>query len=144
MDSVHMELPSNSLLGAGNVVAHGVDLVDIEDMRRLVETPLSSQLHRTFTQGELHASGEGRLRLERLAGRLATKEAVMKALGLGFGDGVGFLDIETVNLDSGAPTIVLHNRVAEIATQVGVDRWLVSTSHTDKVAFASVIGVTAA
>jgi holo-[acyl-carrier protein] synthase len=139
-----MELPSNLLLGARNVVAHGVDLVDIEDMRRLVETSLSSQLHRTFTQGELHASGEGRLRLERLAGRLATKEAVMKALGLGFGDGVGFLDIETVNLDSGAPTIVLHNRVAEIATQVGVDRWLVSTSHTDKVAFASVIGLTAA
>ena len=67
----------------------------------------------------------------------------MKALGLGFGDGIGFPDIETVNLDSGAPTLVLHNRVADIAKQAGVDRWLVSTSHTDKVAFASVIGLTA-
>lgn len=139
-----MGLPSNLGLGGGNVVTHGVDLVDIEDMRRLVETPLRSQLHRTFTQGELDTCGEGRLRLERLAGRLATKEAVMKALGLGFGDGVGFLDVETVNLDSGAPTIFLHNRVAEIAKQAGVERWLVSTSHTDKVAFASVIGLKAA
>ena len=138
-----MELSSSSEFSAGYVVAHGVDVVDIDDMRRLVETPLSSQLHRTFTQGELDTCGEGRLRLERLAGRLATKEAVMKALGLGFGDGVGFPDIETVNLDSGAPTIVLHNRVADIAKQAGVDRWLVSTSHTDKVAFASVIGLTA-
>lgn len=139
-----MELSSNLALGGANVVTHGVDLVDIEDMRRLVETPLSSQLHRTFTQGELDTCGEGQLRLERLAGRLATKEAVMKALGLGFGDGVGFPDIETVNLDSGAPTIVLYKRVAEIAKQAGVERWLVSTSHTDKVAFASVIGLTAA
>lgn len=139
-----MKLLSNMPPVARNVVAHGVDLVDIEDMRRLVDTPLSSQLHRTFTQGELDTCGEGRLRVERLAGRLATKEAVMKALGLGFGDGVGFPDIETVNLDSGAPTIVLHNRVAERAKQAGVDRWLVSTSHTDKVAFASVIGLTTA
>lgn len=128
--------------GSGNVVAHGVDLVELEDMRRLVETPLDSQLRRTFTQGELDTCGEGRLRLERLAGRLATKEAVMKALRLGFGDGVGFPDIETVNLDSGAPTVVLHNRVAQAAKEAGVDRWLVSTSHTDKLAFASVIGLT--
>jgi holo-[acyl-carrier protein] synthase len=138
-----MDSPRNLPLIAGSVAAHGVDVVDIEDMRRLVETPLSSQLHRTFTQGELTACGEGQLRLERLAGRLATKEAVMKALGVGFGDGVGFPDVETVNLDSGAPTIVLHNRIAEVAKEAGVDRWLVSTSHTDKVAFASVIGLTA-
>lgn len=143
MDNREMSLPSNLQVGVGNVVAHGVDIVDIEDMRRLVETPLSSQLHRTFTQGELDTCGEGCLRLERLAGRLATKEAVMKALGLGFGDGVGFPDIETINLDSGAPTIVLHNRVAQVATDAGVGRWLVSTSHTDKVAFASVIGIAA-
>ncbi len=136
-----MGLSSNSEFSAGYVVAHGVDVVDIDDMRRLVETPLSSQLHRTFTQGELDTCGEGRLRLERLAGRLATKEAVIKALGLGFGDGVGFPDVETVNLDSGAPTIVLHNRVAQVAEEAGVNRWLVSTSHTDKVAFASVIGL---
>lgn len=137
-----MDSSSSTALFAGNVVAHGVDLVDIEDMRRLVETPLSTQLHRTFTQGELMACGDGQLRVERLAGRLATKEAVMKALGLGFGDGIGFPDIETVNLDSGAPTIVLHNRIAEVAKTVGVDRWLVSTSHTDKIAFASAIGLT--
>ena len=67
----------------------------------------------------------------------------MKALGLGFGDGVGFPDIETVNLDSGAPTILLHRRVSGSGDKVGVDRWLVSTSHTDKVAFASVIGLAA-
>ena len=136
--------PSSNLSPtAANVVAHGVDLVDIEDMRRLVETPLSSQLSRTFTQGELDSCGEGQLRLERLAGRFATKEAVMKALGLGFGDGVGFPDIETVNLDSGAPTVVLHNKIAKLAAKAGVQRWLVSTSHTGKVALASVIGLAA-
>ena len=138
-----MAPPSDLSPTAANVVAHGVDLVDIDDMRRLVETPLSSQLFRTFTQGELAACGEGQLRLERLAGRFAIKEAVMKALGVGFGDGVGFPDIETVNLDSGAPTVVLHNKIATLAEKVGVQRWLVSTSHTGKVALASVIGLAA-
>lgn len=138
-----MSKSSNIALSACNVVAHGVDLVDIEDMRRLVETSLSSQLSRTFTQGELDACGEGQLQLERLAGRFATKEAIMKALGVGFGDGVGFPDIETVNLDSGAPTVVLHNKLAKIAEEAGVQRWLVSTSHTGNVAFASVIGLAA-
>jgi holo-[acyl-carrier protein] synthase len=72
---------------------------------------------------------------------LAVKEAVMKALGTGFGSGVGFLDVEVVTLPSGAPTIVLHGKAKSLADHMGISRWLVSTSHEGAMAIASVIAV---
>lgn len=64
---------------------------------------------------------------QRPAGRFATKEAVLKALGLAFGDGVALLDVETI---TGAHAVVTHRKVSERAFQLGVQSWLVSTSHT--------------
>lgn len=66
----------------------------------------------------------------------------MKALGTGFGDGIGFLDIETVTLASGAPSIVLHREAKRRAELLGINSWLVSTSHEGSMAIASVIGLT--
>lgn len=65
----------------------------------------------------------------------------MKALGTGFAEGLGFLDIETVTLASGAPSIVLHREALRRAELVGIDSWLVSTSHEGDMAIASVIGL---
>ena len=47
--------------------------------------------------------------------------------------------VEVVLEPSGKPTIALHNRAAEIAGQLGVDRVHISISHTDELATASAI-----
>lgn len=127
-----------------HVVVHGIDIVDVPEYARMLEGAMKVHLKTTFTTQELDECGDNERTAQRLAGRFATKEAVLKALGLPFGDGVAFLDVETVTSETGAPTVVTRRRVSERASQLGVQSWLVSTSHTSMMAVASVIGVRAA
>lgn len=123
------------------MIAHGIDLVDIAHTARLLADPTDQLLIRCFTLQEQDAVGTGTDREARLSGRLAAKEAVMKALGTGFSGGIGFLSIEVVTLPSGAPTIVLHGAAQKRAETLGISSWLVSTSHEGGMAIASVIGL---
>lgn len=123
------------------IVAHGIDLVDIPSTARLLADPGDHLLTRCFTSQERQAVGAGTDRAARLSGRLTTKEAVMKALGTGFSEGVGFLNIEVVTLPSGAPSIVLHGAAQRKAATLGITSWLVSISHEGTMAIASVIGL---
>lgn len=123
------------------ILAHGVDLVDIRHTVALLRDPTDQFLTRCFTRQEQDAVGTGQDRAARLSGRLAVKEAVMKALGTGFAEGVGFLSIEVVNLPSGAPTVVLHDEAKRRAAALCIQSWLVSTSHEGDMAVASVIGL---
>ncbi|WP_116091742.1 holo-ACP synthase [Sphingomonas crusticola] len=124
------------------IIAHGIDLVDIAHTTRLLTDPTDQLLTRCFTAREQEDVGAGTDRAARLSGRLAVKEAVMKALGTGFSAGVGFLSIEVVTLPSGAPTVVLHGAAEQRAEMLGISSWLVSTSHEGDMAMASVIGFT--
>lgn len=123
------------------IIAHGIDMVDIESTRRLLADPTGQFLARCFTMQEQQSAGNGLNQPDRLSGRFAVKEAVMKALGTGFGEGAGFLDVEIVSLPSGAPTVVLHRKAKVRAEAMGIDRWLVSTSHEGNMAIASVIAL---
>jgi holo-[acyl-carrier protein] synthase len=123
------------------ILAHGIDLVDIPSTARLIALPGDQFLMRCFTAREQEAVGHGRDRPARLSGRLAAKEAVMKALGTGFSQGVGFLSIEILTLPSGAPWILLHGEAQRRATALGITSWLVSTSHEGEMAMASVIAL---
>lgn len=123
------------------IIAHGIDLVDVSHTARLLTDTTDQLLTRCFTQQEQEDAGCGPNRAARLSGRLAAKEAVMKALGTGFSAGVGFLSIEIVTLSSGAPTIVLHGAAKERADTLGICSWLISTSHEANIAIASVIAL---
>jgi len=126
-----------------NVVAHGVDVVDTVKFLHLVNNLAREFLDRYFTTGELAAVGKGGDRVEKLASRFAVKEAVLKALGTGWGNGIAFTDVEVVSLQSGAPTVVLHRQLVIIARERGIAHWLVSASHASTITIASVIAVTA-
>ncbi|MBS79000.1 MAG: phosphopantetheine-protein transferase [Variovorax sp.] len=113
------------------------------DFSRLMNEQAGGFLDRYFTLGELATVDEGGNRIERLASRFAIKEAVLKALGTGWGDGIAFTDVEVVSQRTGAPSVVLHRRLVAIAEEQGIVRWLVSASHTSMVAMASVIALAA-
>jgi holo-[acyl-carrier protein] synthase len=123
------------------VIAHGIDLVDIASTARLLADPTDQFVVQCFTDQERATVGSGLDRAARLSGRFAVKEAVLKALGTGFGNGIGFRDVETVLLDTGAPTIVLHGEAQKQAKALGIVRWLVTTSHEGNMAVASVIAL---
>lgn len=121
----------------GGVVGIGVDTVDIERFRTsLRRTP--SMRERLFTADELAYVAAKNDPVPSLAGRFAAREATMKALGLGLG-AFGFHDVWVARADSGAPSLVVEGRAAELAAAAGVVRWHLSITHGDLVAVAMVV-----
>jgi holo-[acyl-carrier protein] synthase len=120
------------------IVGVGVDVVEVARVARALERHPRFGV-RVFTQAEREASARrGVGAVAYLAKRWAAKEAVSKALGVGF-SGFSYTEIEVVNLRSGAPTVAVHGEVGEWADQLGVVRWHLSLSDTDELAFATAI-----
>ncbi|MFM9994389.1 MAG: holo-ACP synthase [Phycisphaerales bacterium] len=124
-----------------NTIAHGIDLVEVARIARMLAEHGESFLDRCFTPGERRYAHESARRDEHLAARFAAKEATLKALGTGWRSGIAWTDVEVISEASGAPTLVLHGRAAEIARERGISGWLVSLSHTEHHAAASVIAL---
>ena len=125
-----------------NVVGHGIDLVDIAKIRRWIEDSRDPLIPRCFVQAELDEIGDGVHRIERLAGRFAAKEAVLKAIRTGFGAGVAFTDVvikRAPRRSTEGPT--LGGGAAQAATALGVTDWQLSITHAGGIAMASVLAL---
>jgi holo-[acyl-carrier protein] synthase len=122
------------------VRGHGVDVFEIDRIRQILQAHGSRFTERCFTPAERsYAECHQKQTPQRYAVRFACKEAVMKALGSGWGRGVGWRDIEVRRDASGRPSVMLHGRGAEIASELGITSWHVSLSHTRQTAVASVV-----
>jgi holo-[acyl-carrier protein] synthase len=73
-----------------------------------------------------------------LAARFGAKEAVMKGMGVGLWK-FRFRDVEVVRAKSGAPSIALSGRAAEMAAERGITAWHLSLTHTETTAMAVAI-----
>lgn len=125
-------------------VGLGVDIVEIERMRRILDrTP--SFAHKVFTEAEQAYCNRKASPATHYAARFAAKEAVCKALGTGIlASGIGLQDVE-VTLDSrGKPQVALHGAAAEIAQEQGVLDVPLSLSYTHDVAVANAVAITKA
>ncbi len=123
------------------IVGHGVDVQDVSRIRKLLEFAEEDFLISTFTEAERAIECGDRERAEFYAGRLAAKEAIAKAIGTGFAEGVAAMQIEILRKDGGQPEAHLSRVALDVANSLGVTRWLVSISHTEAVAYASAIAV---
>ena len=121
------------------IVGIGIDLVEIERIGALLARQSAKQRAKLFTSRELRLAGSGRRSAETLAARFAAKEAAMKALGAGVGQGVAYHEIEVVRERSGAPRLVLHGGAKAVALARGAKRFHVSLSHTATHATAVVV-----
>ena len=79
-----------------------------------------------------------------VAGRVAAKEAVVKALGSGFNDQVSWQDVEILSTEAGSPTVHLSGGAADVANTSGVSAVLLSISHEAHMSVASAIAVRSA
>lgn len=122
-------------------LAHGIDLVEFGRLEHLLERHGERAMERIFTVRE-RADAEGlRNGLERLAGRFAAKEAVMKLVGIGWRDGVAWTDVEVVNDALGRPEVNLTGRLRELAEKKGIEQITLSITHTDRFAIASAVAL---
>lgn len=121
----------------GTVVGVGVDAVEVERFRRVLDRRPHLAL-RVFTSAELGYADRAADRVPRLCTRFAAKEAVMKALGVGLG-AFAFTEVEVARVGLDGPTLVLHGAAADRAARGGVVRWHLSLTHTAQVALALVV-----
>ena len=121
--------------------SHGVDLVELKAIRVALETSGQLYLDRLFSSAEQALVAELADPVPSYAGRFAAKEAVVKCLGTGWRDGVPAPEIEVLRRATGRPWLRMGPRIARLASRRGIDRWLLSISHTDGLAMASVLAI---
>jgi holo-[acyl-carrier protein] synthase len=124
------------------IISTGVDLTEVERIRAALEHPTIGLRFRdrVYTAREIaYCENKKRGKFESYAGRFAAKEAVMKALGRGWGAKVRWRDIEVARARSGKPEIVLHSETSRFAEALGIRRWALSITHTKQHGLAFVI-----
>lgn len=118
----------------------GIDLVLVAELQENIDEQGDRFLERVFTKQETDYSKLGADPYQRLAGRYAAKEAVMKAFGTGWTDDVEWRSIEVVSdAASGRPSLLFHGKTAIYCEAVGVRKTLLSISHTPTHAIAIVL-----
>jgi len=121
------------------MIGIGTDLVDIDRFRGVLQrTPGVAE--RVFRDGEREYANQAVDPTVRLAARFAAKEATLKSLGLGLG-AMAMSDIEVIKHENGQPELRLHGTAAETAAAAGAHRFLLTISHTDHLAQATVVAL---
>lgn len=84
----------------------GTDIVEVSRIERAIKNWQTDFLHRVFTQQENIKINREDPNYERASGFWAAKEAVVKALGCGYRDGITFKDIEIGHDELGCPHFI--------------------------------------
>lgn len=117
----------------------GVDIVDIERFRGILDRWGDRFLVRIFTErerGECLGSPDP---VPHLAVRFAAKEAFSKALGTGFGKTVFPRSIEVTRKGVDAPRLILHDGARLKMEEMRATRTFLSLSHEGEMGIALVI-----
>src|ERR1019366_2318080 len=117
-------LPTSLLPTQGVNVAGGVDIIEIERIRGILERHGERFLQRIFTEQEIQ---QCRGRVLKLAGRFAAKEAISKVLGTGM-QGISWHELEVVQLSTGRPSVRLYGNASVRARELGLSAFDVSIS----------------
>jgi holo-[acyl-carrier protein] synthase len=127
----------------------GTDLVSVPRLERAWRRHGERFPGKLLTPAELaycRAGGRQPVLIRRMAGRIAAKEALSKALGtglngLGWGHGVAWQEIEVVAQRQRPPELRLSGRALALASMLGVRQWRLSLSHDGDYAMATVLGL---
>jgi holo-[acyl-carrier protein] synthase len=121
------------------VVGIGVDRIAIARVASALDRFDERFIRRVFTEAEYAQAAAKGNTARRLAMLFAAKEAVSKALGTGFHQGVAPSHIETIHQPSGKPEVSLYGGAARAAGDLGIRTVHVSLSDDDGVALAFAI-----
>ena len=120
------------------IIGLGFDATDIPRIAQTIERYGQRFIERIFTAGEIAYCMRRRVPAINFAGRFASKEAAMKALGTGHSRGVLWRDIEVVR-HSGPPQLTLHGGAARRFEAMGGRSSLLTITHSDALAMAQVL-----
>ena len=120
----------------------GVDILEKERVSKIHKKYGKRFQERVLGDSEIKAI-EGKSlnnQIRFISNNFACKEAVAKALGLGFTEGISLKEIEILRKPSGQPFITLNGNTDKVAKNIGIKKFHVSISDTKKLSMAFVVG----
>lgn len=120
------------------IVGLGTDIVEIARFD-MPEDKLQRLAKRVLTDNELSLFEQHNFPVRFLAKRFAAKEAAVKAIGNGIGNGVSFHHVEVVNNDMGKPQLLMLGKMQELCQAAEVTSAHISISDEQHYAVATVI-----
>jgi len=118
------------------IEAVGIDLVETYRIEAAIKRHGERFTSRVFTPWEIQYCLSKINPIMSFAARFAVKEAVFKAVGTGFADGVKWTSVEVVNDRNGRPQVRLGST---IRNHIGEKKILISLSHSREHAVATAI-----
>ena len=82
-------------------ILQGIDLLKVERIKKIYLHYKDKFLKKIFTDLEIKQIKKNQKIYYKIAGKFSAKEAVVKAMGTGFADGIKIKDIEILNLNNG-------------------------------------------
>ena len=120
------------------MLSSGVDIIQIERIKKIINKNESLFLNKIFTENEIAYLRKKNLKAETIAGYFAAKEAASKALGTGF-RGISFKEIEIIKDEFDRPVLNLKEKAKELFVKNGFNATSVSISHEKDYSIAFVI-----
>lgn len=117
----------------------GVDILNVHRMAEVVARRGDAFLKRVFTPDEIAYCLRHQNPAPSLSARFSAKEAVIKALGVGWQPGMRWVDIEVLRAPGGKPSLVLHGATAQVAERLGITGLHLSLTHESDRAMAFVV-----
>ncbi len=125
-----------------NIVGVGTDITECLRIARMIERYGETFLRRVYTADEIQYCHSRNQTTQHFTGRWAAKEAILKAMGIGWRPGIAWHDLEIRSEPNGRPVVALRGGAREAFEQAGIVQVLVSISHcrTHAVAYALALG----
>jgi len=129
-------------------VVLGTDVVNTQRLEKSQARFGQRFFEKLLTPSELAWCGQrrGEAFFHRVGGRIAVKEAVAKALGVGLNGlgwqwGIHWHQVELLSASNQPPALMLYGKAQTLASEKQITTWRVSLAHDGPVALATVIGL---
>ncbi len=114
----------------------GVDVVQLARIKTVIQQWGSVFLTKIFTQQEIEYCQSKKNSEQHFAARFAAKEAMAKALSIGWSQNFRWRDIEVINDSTGKPSIITHD---ELNKSLKSKKIFLTISHSESTIIAFVI-----
>lgn len=111
------------------VIGIGIDIIEIERIKKSIDTYGDSFLNKIFTKNELDYCLAKHNKYQHLAARFAAKEAIYKALATGWKKDATWKSIEIINEPNGLPVVKFFGKLKEFISEDKDTK--ISLSHSD-------------
>ena len=116
----------------------GIDIVEIKTIEKSISRSKRFK-ERIYTANEIQYCEQKPFKFQHFAARFAAKEAVMKAMGIGWDKGIQWKQIEVLSEYNGKPIIRVSGKAKDFLGKMKLKNILLSLSHSKDYATAFVV-----